>query len=132
VPETPEIPETVEREDAFARMLRGDDPTVSAEQARTALDEANADRTGGWRGRDLGFAILRAHDASDGQDFDVLVTDGTRVAAMLAHLSGTQVAVHAEAVVEQVLDRLRGAAGSLPNDGNRYENILLYHPLGLL
>ena len=132
VPATPEIPEIAEREDAFARMLKGDDPNVSAAQARTALDEANEDRRGGGRGRGLGFAILRAYAPNDGQDFDVLVTDGTRTAAMLAHLSGTQVAVHAEAVVEHVLDRLRGASGSLPNDGNRYENILLYHPLGLL
>jgi hypothetical protein len=76
VPVTPQIPEIAEREHAFARMLKGDDPNVTAAQARTALDEANEDRRGGWRGRELGFAILRAQAPNNGQGFDVLVTDG--------------------------------------------------------
>ena len=33
-----------------------------------------------------------------------------------------------EEVAEHLLERMRNAVGTLPNDGARYENVILNHP----
>jgi hypothetical protein len=114
--------------------LAGVVPAVSAADARAAVERARADKEGGLGGRSLGFAIIHARNLYDGGDFQeflVAVTDGTRDAAIIARLSGSAVAglkARGEDVVAHLLERMQNAVGTLPNDGRRYENVILNHP----
>jgi hypothetical protein len=132
-----DIPEIQAREDALQAMRDGAWEGVEAAQVQAALEAAEADRTGGYGGRVLGFGMILArpvHEGGDWQEFVVAVTDGERQAQMVVRLSGSalpRIDNTDEARWEHVRERLQNAAGSLPNDGRRYENVLLHHPLHL-
>jgi hypothetical protein len=136
------VPEIAEREEALRLMLEGQSDAAAAEEARAGVEAARADReredAAGILGpRELGFGLIRAGQLYDGGDWQELlfaVTDGEREAAIVARLSGSLVAsltARGEDVVGHAFERLRGAAGSLPDDGRRYENVLLHHPFTL-
>ncbi len=100
--------------------------------AQHALDEASADATG----RSVGMAIAEVGELYGGGDYQrflVVVSDGERAALIEARLSGSAVAVveaRGEDAPSHLLERMRSAVGSLPNDGHRYENVILNHPRG--
>jgi hypothetical protein len=130
-----DIDPIAESEQRLARVLAGAELDVPREAAVAAVDAAREDMEhGGLGGRSLGFAIIRAGDlyaGGDWQEFLVVVSDGEREAAIVARLSGTAVAVLAargEDPGEHLLERMRNAVGTLPNDGRRYENVILNHP----
>lgn len=101
-------------------------------EAKPALDAAIADASG----RSVGMAIAEVgalYDGGDFQRFRVVVSNGGRAALIEARLSGSAVAgleARGEDVAAHLLERMRSAVGSLPNDGHRYENVILNHPLG--
>jgi hypothetical protein len=130
-----DIDPIAESERRLAALLAGAEPDVPREAAVAAVGAAREDKEyGGLGGRSLGFAIIRASDlyaGGDWQEFLVVVSDGERHAAIVARLSGSAVAVLAargEDAGEHLLERLRNAVGTLPNDGHRYENVILNHP----
>jgi hypothetical protein len=64
----------------------------------------------------------------------VAVTDGERQAAVVARMSRSHLAsleAHGEDHISHLIGRLNGIAGNFPNDGNRYENVLLHDPIVL-
>jgi hypothetical protein len=123
------IPDLIrEREDALAAMLTGQWEGVSADAAAAGVEAANEERTGGYAGRAVGFGVIAEKGAGDGIEFLVAITDGTRQGAIRARLTGTRAAVLRNTGVdarEHIVERLRNAALSLPNDGNRYLNMIL-------
>ena len=129
------IPEIQEREDALAQLRQHGGGGVTPEQVESAIAAAENDRAGGYRGRTLGFGLILArplYDGGDWQEFVVVVTDGTRHAQIVARLTGTAAGRFDDVAArwEHVHERLQGAVGSLKNDGLRYENVVLNHPLG--
>jgi hypothetical protein len=119
-------------EQRLARMLAGHAADASAAEA--ALAVARADQAGEYAARSVGFGVIRAgelYDDGDWQEFVIAITDGTRHAAIVARLSGSAVAgllARGEDPAEHLLERMRSAVGTLPNDGRRYENVILNHP----
>jgi hypothetical protein len=101
-------------------------------EAQQALDEAIADAAG----RSVGMAIAEVgalYDGGDYQRFLVVISDGDRAALIEARLSGSAVAgleARGEDVESHLLERMRSSVGTLPNDGHRYENVILNHPRG--
>jgi hypothetical protein len=129
------IPEIKEREDALAHLREHGGDGITPAQVEAAIAAAEDDRTGGYSGRTLGFGVILArplYEGGDWQEFVVAVTDGTRHAQMVVRLSRTAAAQFDDVAArwEHVRERLQGATASLRNDGRRYENVLLYHPLG--
>lgn len=125
-----------ERETVLRAMLAGRVNGIASEEASRAVSEALGSRTE-HGGRSVGFGVIQArplYEGGDRQEFLVVVTDGKRQAAITVSLSGTQIAIlqaRGEPVLAHLLDRLQGAAGSLPNDGRRYDNLVLNHPIRL-
>lgn len=84
--------------------------------------------------RSVGFAIGQVGHLYDGGDFQrflIVISDGKRAALIEARLSGSAVAgleARGEDVEAHLLERMRSAVGTLPNDGRRYENVILNHP----
>lgn len=115
-------------------MATGAEDDISPDDAARALDEARADQVGTYPARSVGFGMIHTselYDGGDHQQFVVALTDGSREAAIVARLSGTAVAVitaQGEDPGEHLLERMRRAVGTLPNDGHRYENVILNHP----
>jgi hypothetical protein len=117
-----------DREGALEAMLAGGWGGIDGAAARAGIEAADENRTGGFGGRSLGFGVIASRDQGDGTNFVVAVTDGDRRGAITARLSGTLMAkLRHEGVdpAEHVVERLQSATGSLPNDGNRYLNIIL-------
>ena len=132
------IPTPIEERTAVLHaMLAGRVDGVGPDEARRGLEAARANREQGYGGRTLGFGVIQArplYEGGDWQQFLVAVTDGERQAAITVSFSGSQIAAlnaRGEDVTAHLLDRLQGATGSLPNDGHRYENIILHHPIRL-
>lgn len=114
------------------------DPIADAEsrlagrllEVQPAVDEAVADAAT----RSVGMAIAEVgalYDGGDFQRFLIVVSDGRRAALIEARLSGSAVAgleARGEDVDAHLLERMRSAVGTLPNDGHRYENVILNHP----
>lgn len=121
-------------EQRLAQMLARRAPDASAGEAEAALAAARADQAGEYAARSVGFGVIRAgelYDGGDLQEFVIAITDGTRQAAIVARLSGSAVArlrARGEDPAEHLLERMRSAVGTLPNDGRRYENVILNHP----
>jgi hypothetical protein len=117
-----------EREAALKVMLAGQWEGVRADDAQRGVSLADENRKGGFGGRTLGFGVISAQGRGDGVEYLVAVTDGERQAAIRARLSGTRLAIlggAGEDPATHVVGRLQDATGSLPNDGNRYKNMLL-------
>jgi hypothetical protein len=67
---------------------------VSAEEAQAGLDAARDFMQGGYAGRSPGVGVIHEWpDRNDEYEFLVAVTDGTRNAAVIAKLGGSQRAV---------------------------------------
>ena len=99
-------------------------------ELQPAVDEAIADSAT----RSVGMAIAEVGGLYDGGDFQVLlivISDGERAALIEARLSGSAVAgleARGENVEAHLLERMRSAVGTLPNDDRLYENVILNHP----
>jgi hypothetical protein len=123
------IPEIVEREQEFTRMLAN---PSTADEAQAGLEAAREQRFEGVANapRTLGFGVIRADEPVDGLHFLVAVTDGSRDAAVSVTLAGTLVAVlgaRGEDPAWHLIDRISRDAGEFKVD-RRYEEILLHHP----
>jgi hypothetical protein len=99
-------------------------------EVQPAVDEAVADAAT----RSVGMAIAEVGSLYDGGDFQrflIVISDGERAGLIEARLSGSAVAgleARGEDVEAHLLERMRSAVGTLPNDGHRYENVILNHP----
>jgi hypothetical protein len=97
-----------------------------------AVDEAVADAAA--RGVGMAIADVGAlYDGGDFQRFLIVISDGDRAALIEARLSGSAMAgleARGEDVEAYLVERMRSAVGTLPNDGHRYENVILNHPRG--
>jgi hypothetical protein len=124
-----EVPDPVERaRDRLAAILDGQDDRLPSADGLTAIDWAREDMASGYGGRSLGFAVLDSLGRGDGVDFRVVVTDGNESGVIVARLSRTLIATldaRGEKAESHLLERLHGAVGSLPNDGNRWLNVVL-------
>jgi len=123
------IPDPIQRaKNRLDAMLTGADELVEPRQAEAALERALQDKAGGYAGRSLGFAVIDYLLKGDGTNYRVLVTDGELQGVIVARLSGTlmsMLAARGEDPKQHLVERLQNAAGSLPNDGNRWLNIVL-------
>jgi hypothetical protein len=116
------------------------DPIADAEARLAArlpeLEAAVAAAIADAATRGVGIAVGEVgvlYDGGDYQRFLIVISDGTRAALIEAHLSGSAVAglaARGEDVEAHLLERMRSAVGTLPNDGQRYENVILNHPRG--
>ncbi len=124
-----DIPDPIQRaKDRLADILGGSDELAQPVQAEAALERALQNKEGGFGGRSLGFAVIDSQGRGDGTNYRVVVTDGEQQGVIVARLSGTllsMLAARGEAPDEHLVERLQNAAGSLPNDVNRWLNIVL-------
>ncbi|HWB21503.1 MAG TPA: hypothetical protein VG652_01295 [Gaiellaceae bacterium] len=114
-----------ESEQELARLLEG----PSAEAAKRGLDDAYVNREEGPLGpRSLGFGHIIEEPGDDSVVHVLAITDGERQGIIRAWLSNSSLA-GVEAVGESggahAVARLQQSSGTLPNDGKRYENMIL-------
>ena len=66
-------------------------------------------------------------EKGDGCNFRVVITDGEQDGMVVARLSGSRLATSEVQgrEHEHLVERLHQASGSLPNDGNRWLNMVL-------
>jgi hypothetical protein len=124
-----DIPDPIQRaEDRYVDIVAGTDGFATPAQAEAALARALNNKEGGLSGRSLGFAIIDSQSKGDGANYRVLVTDGERHGVIVARLSRTLLSMLAAQGTDDrdhLVERLQKATGSLPNDGNRWLNIVL-------
>jgi hypothetical protein len=124
-----DIPDPIQRaKDRYADMAAGADASVAPAQVAGATEQALQNKEGGLGGRSLGFAVIDSQQKGDGANYRVLVTDGEQHGVIVARLSGTlrsMLAVRGTDENDHLVERLQNATGSLPNDGNRWLNIVL-------
>jgi hypothetical protein len=124
-----ELPDPIQRsKDRLTALLDGSDEFAQPAQAEAARARALQNKEGGFGGRSLGFAVIDSQPRGDGTNYRVLVTDGEQEGVIVVRLSGTLLAVlpaRGADAEEHLVERLQNAAGSLPNDGNRWLNMVL-------
>jgi hypothetical protein len=124
-----DIPNPIQRaKDRYADMAAGAEASVAPAQVAGALEQALQNKEGGLGGRSLGFAVIDSQQKGDGVNYRVLVTDGEQHGVIVARLSGTLRSILAARATDEndhLVERLQNATGSLPNDGNRWLNIVL-------
>jgi hypothetical protein len=127
-----DIPDPIQRaKDRYADMAAGAEASVAPAQVTGALEQALQNKEGGLGGlggRSLGFAVIDSQQKGDGANYRVLVTDGEQHGVIVARLSGTLLSMLAARGTDEndhLVERLQNATGSLPNDGNRWLNIVL-------
>lgn len=124
-----DIPDPIQRaQDRLTDILGGSDQFAQPAQAEAALERALQNKESGFGGRSLGFAVIDSQPRGDGTNYRVLVTDGEHQGVIVARLSGTLLSIlaaRAEDPQEHLVERLQSASRSLPNDGNRWLNIVL-------
>lgn len=124
-----DIPDPIQRaQDRYDNIVAGTDGFAKPEQARTALELALRNKEGGLSGRSLGFAVIDSQPEGDGTNYRVLVTDRERHGVIISRLSGTlcsMLAARGTDDRDHLVERLQNAASSLPNDGNRWLNMVL-------
>ena len=88
---------------------------------------ARANMNGPVGSRSLGFAVIDSIQKGDGRNYRVAVTDGNQDGVIIARLSGSLLASSrsGDDPETHLVERLQGPVGSLPNDGNRWLNIVL-------
>ena len=114
-------------------MLGGEWDGVSAAQARIGLQQARDGLASGALGpRSVGFGRIASVGHGDGIDYLVAVTDGTREAAVIVHITDLRLGplqARGEDEVEQLIDWLNGLAAGVRMDSDHYEAIVRGDPL---
>lgn len=82
----------------------------------------------------MGFGLIQSrplYGGGDWQDFLFAMTDGQRNAPLATRVSGTQIAVlnaNNQDVADHLVERLHGRAEMIPNERDRFAEMLLGQP----
>jgi hypothetical protein len=131
----PDADPVEECQQRLTRMRAGQFEGVTAEEATEGAEAAHMDLGVGWGGRRIGWGLIKAFDLYEGGDWQqawFAISDGERYGAVLASLSGSEVAAarnRGEDPVDVLRERLRDML--IPNNIDHFAQVALSHPIRL-